>query len=975
MKDKFTPILMLLLALLIAGLNQAEAQTSPDSCYATYVVSFNPGTKKNGTPIDLPDNFDAIIGKGVGDEDAISLGMEGEIILGFTNPVPVAAGDDLWVQERDGQDNRWRERVKVEVSANGTDYVTVTENLLQSGALDVPEGVGSIKYVKLTDVSDPDELGNTADGYDLDGIAALHTCPDPGVAEAPTVAFNNPEEKECSGADVEIVLTGEGPWKVGYTNGPDIKSMDIATSPATIPLDLTDEVWLAWVTDKNEYTTVVDNSDTIKIAQGAEAYFRESYVEKDLVDYEICSGGGGIQVPLILKGKSPWNITYAFTQGETTETLNLEVKKTKVNDTYWWELFESGSYQLLSVEDDCGAGTVRTMGDSVKIDSVVLVDLPSAKFLDLDTVCVESEDASLKVELTGKAPWKLSWEVEGVEYTQTDIDSALFTIPLNLIGKYTLKSVEGSANCLGIIEEDSIVRVLSPPVAQLTQKETVICDTSDESVLIVNLSGSAPFTFAYTLDGNPVDTVETSFETYEIPVSAAGTYQLAWVRNACGNGTAEGTAERLPLEQVFSSFSYQTLSQSCNQATLLLQADSISNDFQYQWYVGGQLTGEESSLEVSSTIGSNLAVSLVTKQGLCSDSTSQTVAVESAGASSLGRFQWSKDGGVTCEGQSLIFTSDSTNASFTYQWKVDGVLQSEEAIFTPQLESGKYSIQLTVDDGGCLYISNQTIEIPEYVPEELASFSYQLDEDAQCEGQVVRFQADSVNSEFSYRWTVNGTEVNRATSFAYKLAVGESEVVLEVMNGNCSYTISENFTVENLSLSNAGEFDFSTEVLSCGVWQLSATALDLGEGLQYQWWLNDELIGEQEQVSRGLPPGDHVLRLLVGLGDCRYETQEVISVSETESLVNVPNVLSPQAAHPDDRVVKVYGTCVAAEGFHFQIIDRWGGLAYETKSADEAMTQGWDGSDQSSGIYTYVLRGQFDSGIAFQQQGTITLLK
>ncbi|MEM9676322.1 MAG: gliding motility-associated C-terminal domain-containing protein, partial [Bacteroidota bacterium] len=222
-----------------------------------------------------------------------------------------------------------------------------------------------------------------------------------------------------------------------------------------------------------------------------------------------------------------------------------------------------------------------------------------------------------------------------------------------------------------------------------------------------------------------------------------------------------------------------------------------------------------------------------------------------------------------------------------------------------------------------------------------------------------------------------GKTVSEEENFTYELEPGVFEVSLEVEIGRCSYEFSQEITVEEAPQANAGAFKYATEILDCGQWALSAIALQESPTATYQWWLNDELVSEEERVSKSIPSGDYTLTLQTQIGSCSYETQEILSLSSPQAdlLVNVPNVLSPQAIHPDDRTIKVYGKCIADEGFHFQIADRWGGLVYQTKNANEAMTQGWNGDNASSGIYTYVLKGQFNSGTTFQQQGTITLLK
>ncbi|MEM6845472.1 MAG: hypothetical protein AAF632_24880 [Bacteroidota bacterium] len=989
MRDKITLILMILLVFLIVVFHQVRAQIPSGSspCYAGFVASFTPGTTKAGTIVVNGNETSVVTGDEIGDESSISLGIGGEMIIGFSSPVPLGDGDDLLIDERD--DSGSNEKIDVYVSNSLDDgFELVGSNISGNGFINVEiPGFTEVKYVKLIEVSDTADFTNdNANGYDLDRVISLHGC---GTscdgATLSTASLDDVTEEGCFDKDAAVTLTGEGPWQLGYTNGQEVTWAEVATPSATIPLTLSDQTWLTWVTDKNECTSLVNDSDTLTIAPATEAYFRASYMQ-GLTNSQQCNAGNGRFVPLVLRGKSPWNVIYTVEQGRITKTDTLKVERAQFQekDTYYWDILESGSYQLKSVEDQCGVGKIipeiiisegDEVIDTVKTNAITLVDISSAKFLDPDTVCTISEEASLKVALTGEAPWQLTWEVEGVEYSESKIATELFTIPIDLAGKYTLKSVRGVEGCEGFILEDSIVDVLTPVTAQLFKKSGEICNPSEEAVLSVKLNGAAPFTFAYALDGDVVDTVETTSETYEIPITKSGTYQLEWVKNACGSGNVEGQLVIDAENQAFNAINYEIVNQGCNTVTLQLQADSLFNDFEYEWYSDGRLVGNESGIQFTAIIGSNLNVSLVTKLGACTDSVSSIIPIETFDTGNLGRFNYSAEGDPTCEGQTFTFSSDSVNSLLTYQWKIDGELVGTEANFTTQLSSGSYSVQLIINDGSCLYSSQRRVDVLESDESALANFSYTLGEPTSCDAYPVALEADTEKSGFSYRWLVNGEEVGQETTLNYNLATGESEIILEASQGECQYTSNQMITIEGESLPNAGAFDLATEAINCDEWSLSANALDFGEELQYEWWLNGELISDQERISTTLNPGEYILRLLTQIGGCRYEVEETISIASAESLINVPNVLSPQAAHPDDQVIKVYGNCLAESGFVFQIMNRWGDVAYETKSREEATQRGWDGGNHSSGIYTYILRGQFDNGTSFKKQGTITLLK
>ncbi|MEO0332574.1 MAG: hypothetical protein AAF223_12985, partial [Bacteroidota bacterium] len=464
-------------------------------------------------------------------------------------------------------------------------------------------------------------------------------------------------------------------------------------------------------------------------------------------------------------------------------------------------------------------------------------------------------------------------------------------------------------------------------------------------------------------------------ETYDIPITASGTYQLAWVKNACGDGNVGGEVLIDAGSQAFNTINYETLNQSCNTVTLQLEADSISSDFEYEWYSDGKLVGNESSIQFTAVSGSDVNASLVTKFGACTDTVTSIIPIEVIGTGNLGRFKYSQEGESNCQGQSYVFSSDSVNSAFTYQWKVNGEVVSEKANLTTRFNIGIHNVQLLVNDGSCQYSSQRQVEVAVIDLINLGGFSYTFGDLVSCDAYQVDFKADTINSQIDYQWLIDGEIISQQASFSREILSGEFEITLNVALDECEYTSSQIIKIESVPLPNTGAFDLVTEAINCDEWSISANALDFGEELQYEWWLNDELIGEQERISTTVNPGEYVLRLVTQIGGCRYEVEETVSIASAESLINVPNVLSPQAAHPDDQVVKVYGSCLSESGFIFQVMNHWGDMVYETKSREEATQRGWDGGDHSAGIYTYTLRGQFDSGAPFKKQGTITLLK
>jgi hypothetical protein len=93
-----------------------------------------------------------------------------------------------------------------------------------------------------------------------------------------------------------------------------------------------------------------------------------------------------------------------------------------------------------------------------------------------------------------------------------------------------------------------------------------------------------------------------------------------------------------------------------------------------------------------------------------------------------------------------------------------------------------------------------------------------------------------------------------------------------------------------------------------------------------------------------------------------------------------PNTFSPSATNPDEKVWKIYGSQLAAEGFQIRIYNRWGNLIFESESLEVLKQTGWDGRNadtgkiENAGVYTYTLKGMLLNGEAFQKIGSIHLI-
>lgn len=190
---KKTVVSLLVLTLLAPGLTVlAAAADGVAGPWADTVVDSSQGLKKNGTAVaaDRSDTSDAIgpaESAGTPYDNPVvagsfyALGFGGWIIVSFDNYIVNEAGDDLQLYEVTVGTSYPDEKVMVEASQDGLSWTVLATSTTRDATLDL--GVLPwAQYVRITDVSNPAIFESTADGYDLDGVLALHTAEsvDPG---------------------------------------------------------------------------------------------------------------------------------------------------------------------------------------------------------------------------------------------------------------------------------------------------------------------------------------------------------------------------------------------------------------------------------------------------------------------------------------------------------------------------------------------------------------------------------------------------------------------------------------------------------------------------------------------------------------------------------------------------------------------------------------------------------------------------
>lgn len=154
---------------------------TPGQCNATQVIEYVEGTSNNGGDIAFertdpsqalgnPERVDELV--------FVSLGYGGSITLGFDGYVPNEPGVDIEVVETTYNNNScssYPEVADVYVSLNGVDWAFAKTICRADGFIDISDA-GDFDHINYVKIVNNNELSDTPDAFDVDGVVALHNC-------------------------------------------------------------------------------------------------------------------------------------------------------------------------------------------------------------------------------------------------------------------------------------------------------------------------------------------------------------------------------------------------------------------------------------------------------------------------------------------------------------------------------------------------------------------------------------------------------------------------------------------------------------------------------------------------------------------------------------------------------------------------------------------------------------------------------
>ncbi|MBK9698880.1 MAG: choice-of-anchor L domain-containing protein [Flavobacteriales bacterium] len=474
-----------------------------------------------------------------------------------------------------------------------------------------------------------------------------------------------------------------------------------------------------------------------------------------------CSGSVDISILNVNGGTPPYTYEW-FLNGNLVST----------NQTITVGPGQQGTY-VATVTDGCGA----VVQEPVVVGAPVSPPMNLTVTPDLNLPCSGSVDLEVLSLTGGTAPFTYEWTLNGAPVG----NGTSITVPNTAPGTYVLTVDD---NCGGSVQEDVVVGAPFSPPMTLTLSPDVTLDcqgTADLSVLNV-AGGTPPFTYSWTLNGNPVGTGTT------IPVDATapGTYTVTVNDNCAGVQQGTITVTVLP-PAVLAVTASPDVELPC-QGSVLLEVLNVAGGvgpYTYAWTLNGTNQGNGTSLNVPT--GSPGAY-VVTVQDACGGSGSATVQVSPPNMPTL----TIAPGGpytVPCLGDAATLTPGVTggDGQYTYTWTDDAgnTIGSGSSLTVPVTGDATYTLEVA---DNCGQQTSATLVVDAPMPLELLLPTTAV----ACEGgsATVTAGGSGGGGDYTFLWQPSGDSTAAVTVFPQ----GDTTLTVTVTDA-CGASVSGAVTV------------------------------------------------------------------------------------------------------------------------------------------------------------------------------------
>ncbi|WP_017733658.1 T9SS type B sorting domain-containing protein [Nafulsella turpanensis] len=472
---------------------------------------------------------------------------------------------------------------------------------------------------------------------------------------------------------------------------------------------------------------------------------------------------------------------------------------------------------------------------------IPVIENPEAVFATNALEVCQNEDAALRVNLSGVAPYELTYEANGEETTVTGINEDFYLISFDSLQanvSVKLINIKGSTGCEQALSETATITVNALPAVTLAAFSDV-CDKDPAFAL----SGGTPAGGTYSGKG-----VDSSTGWFNPADAGEGDHIITYTytdANGCTN-FAESTLTVNPLPEV----------------TLAGFADVCAEDKPFELSGGTPAGGVYSGPGVVDSLGTyffkpfaveagthSITYTYTVDSSSCENSAQNTITVNPMRAPVLNLKVSETE---VCAGNSVTFSADVTDGGTnpTYNWYLNGELVADNNTDTYTFEpKDGDEVYLEFTQGTLDCGTGETVLSPVQAITVNEQPTASIAEDATiCEGGDATLTLNFTGTApFSVQYS-NGTDTLTLASAIASMeltvspAVTTTYTIISVADEKCSRTVageSATITVNESSIPLVNITPVSAEVCQGAEVNFTASATNAGTDATYTWFVNE----------------------------------------------------------------------------------------------------------------------------------------
>lgn len=519
---------------------------------------------------------------------------------------------------------------------------------------------------------------------------------------------------------------------------------------------------------------------------------------------------------------------------------------------------------LLCFEDIKRPGGDNDFNDAVfyltaepgAIDTTNIPVIPTAHISGDTTICDENAPAELTLNLTGKAPWSVTFTNGTEEQTINDITDENYSFETLMRDSIWIKSFE-DARKPGVKSGYALV-YWSHPTATLIDLPPLCSDEQDVGGFIVELEGVAPFSLTYTVDGTEFQVDGLMKNEYELTAEVGKTVKLVSVMDKYCMGDVNDISAVVSYHAApaLSISGSGTICEGENLAAIDLFLEG-EGPWKITYIIGDQeyfVESETSQRQINIEQPGLVQFESLTDAN-CTYKLTQTVEVITKSVPTAIITNYSSECGDEAATIDLKFDGEGP-------WSLDYKLNDE--MYTVETQNSDYTLEISdeglfelvsLSDAFCTGALDQSQEVVIYeTPTATISGDAVICNDEAAAVQI----ALTGTAPFSITYTDGEDQYSVSTSeYLYEFSTSEPATftLIDVEDANCIGTIAGSATISD------GSEDLNIEIdaadIGCFGENILLVLLGETDNLDIQWTTDGQgMLNIENQVNATYTPGE-----------------------------------------------------------------------------------------------------------------------